>query len=64
MSISEKKASIVDIPDTEAGHVAAEVLLDKNGFKLFPIPVRGDGLDPLNWSSVQKHGILAIVMAL
>lgn len=53
-------------PDTEAGHVAVEVnvLLDKNGFKLFPTPVQNDGLDPLNWSSFQKHVILSIVMAL
>lgn len=55
-----------DNPDTEAGHVAVEVnvLLDKNGFKLFPTPVQNDGLDPLNWSSFQKHVILSIVMAL
>lgn len=46
----------------EPGHITAEVLLDPNGFKLFPQPVRGDDLDPLNWSSVQKHVILAIVM--
>lgn len=30
---------------------------------LFPQPV-DDPLDPLNWSFFQKHGILAIVMAL
>ncbi|KAI5362814.1 Putative major facilitator superfamily, MFS transporter superfamily [Septoria linicola] len=60
----EKKVSIVDVPDTEAGYIAAEVLVDKNGFKLFPIPVKGDALDPLNWTWLQKHAILSIVMAL
>ncbi|KAH6687165.1 major facilitator superfamily domain-containing protein [Plectosphaerella plurivora] len=34
----------------EPGQITAEVLLDPNGFKLFPQPVRGDDLDPLNWS--------------
>lgn len=48
----------------EPGQITAEVLLDPNGFKLFPQPVRGDDLDPLNWSSWQKHVILSIVMAL
>ncbi|KAF1991444.1 MFS transporter [Aulographum hederae CBS 113979] len=35
----------------------------KDGFKLHPQPT-SDPLDPLNWSSGRKHGILAIVMAL
>lgn len=35
-----------------------------DGSDLQPQPVPGDPLDPLNWSSVQKHVILAIVMAL
>ncbi|KAM0321781.1 hypothetical protein ACHAQA_009877 [Verticillium albo-atrum] len=50
--------------DGDVGHVTSELLLDKNGLKLFPQPVQGDDLDPLNWSAVQKHTILAIVMAL
>lgn len=61
---SEKKVSVVDVPDTEAGYITADVPVDKNGFKLFPIPVQGDPLDPLNWSWFQKHAILSIVMAL
>ncbi|KAM3424476.1 hypothetical protein BST61_g6480 [Cercospora zeina] len=61
---SEKKGSVVESRDTEAGLVSAEVLVDKNGFKLFPIPVQGDALDPLNWPTFQKHTILGIVMAL
>jgi hypothetical protein len=61
---SEKKVVVEDGPHTEAGSITAEVLLDKNGFRLFPIPVQGDALDPLNWSWIQKHVILSIVMAL
>ncbi|KAK7943948.1 major facilitator superfamily transporter [Apiospora aurea] len=40
------------------------VFVGEDGFKLFPQPVRGDRLDPLNWSFAQKHVILSIVMAL
>lgn len=40
------------------------VQLTEDGIKLFPQPVAGDVLDPLNWTSVQKHVILAIIMAL
>ncbi|UNI21326.1 hypothetical protein JDV02_007325 [Purpureocillium takamizusanense] len=43
---------------------AHEVVLGKDGFELFPQPVAGDPLDPLNWSWAQKHCILAIIMAL
>ncbi|KAL1869452.1 hypothetical protein VTK73DRAFT_3097 [Phialemonium thermophilum] len=43
---------------------ADEVLLGKDGFRLFPQPALGDELDPLNWSPFQKHTILAIVMSL
>jgi hypothetical protein len=46
------------------GHVTDELVLSKDGLPLFPQPVLGDDLDPLNWSSVQKHSILAIVMSL
>jgi len=41
-----------------------DVFLGNDGFKLFPQPVAGDQLDPLNWSFAKKHIILAIVMAL
>ncbi|SMR62884.1 unnamed protein product [Zymoseptoria tritici ST99CH_3D1] len=61
---SEKKGAVEVDPQTEAGSITAEVLLDKNGFRLFPIPVQGDVLDPLYWSWFQKHTILSIVMAL
>ncbi|KAK7976819.1 protein phosphatase [Apiospora arundinis] len=40
------------------------IFASSDGFKLFPQPVPGDKLDPLNWSFAQKHVILAIVMAL
>ncbi|KAK7991422.1 Major facilitator superfamily transporter [Apiospora saccharicola] len=47
-------------------HLATDevVFVGEDGFKLFPQPVRGDKLDPLNWSFAQKHVILAIIMAL
>jgi len=51
-------------PDDNSGHVTGEILLDSNGFKLFPQPVLGDDLDPLNWTTFRKHTILAIVMSL
>ena len=63
----EKKAVIEPVgaqQDVESGAVSGEVQVDKNGFKLFPQPVQEDKLDPLNWSTWRKHGILAIVMAL
>lgn len=41
-----------------------ELVLGEDGFKLFPQPVPSDELDPLNWSTTQKHTILAIVMSL
>ena len=43
---------------------ADEVVLGKDGFRLFPQPILDDELDPLNWSSTRKHTILAIVMSL
>lgn len=46
------------------GTVSNEVIIGDDGFKLFPQPVTGDKLDPLNWSFFQKHAILSIVMAL
>jgi hypothetical protein len=46
-------------PDTQQG----EVILSENGIVLHPQAV-DDALDPLNWTSFQKHTILAIVMAL
>ncbi len=63
----EKKTAAIEpvrAQDIESGNVSGEVQVDKNGFKLFPQPVQGDKLDPLNWTSLQKHGILGIVMAL
>lgn len=46
------------------GSVTSEVVIGNDGFKLFPQPVTEDKFDPLNWSFVQKHTILAIVMSL
>ncbi|KAJ6119574.1 hypothetical protein N7523_003854 [Penicillium sp. IBT 18751x] len=41
--------------------LAGEEAVDRNGIRLHPQPT-SDPLDPLNWSSLQKHGILSIVM--
>lgn len=41
-----------------------EVILSEGGVVLHPQAVQDDALDPLNWSSFQKHTLLAIVMAL
>lgn len=51
-------------PKQPVGHITDELVLSKDGLPLFPQPVLGDDLDPLNWSSTQKHTILAIVMSL
>lgn len=41
-----------------------EDAVNRDGFNLFPQPIIGDEFDPLNWSFIQKHTILSIVMAL
>lgn len=41
--------------------VLSDAALERNGTKLHPRPT-SDKLDPLNWSSLQKHTILGIVM--
>ena len=41
--------------------VLYQAAVNKNGIKLHPQPT-SDPLDPLNWSRLQKHTILAIVM--
>ncbi|KAI6779418.1 MFS transporter [Emericellopsis cladophorae] len=65
-SDAPKQTGRVDLAsqDGQADQVTDELYLTKNGLKLFPQPVREDALDPLNWSFVQKHVILAIIMAL
>lgn len=50
--------------EKDEGNITRDIVLSKDGLKLFPQPVQGDSLDPLNWSAAQKHAILAIVMAL
>lgn len=52
------------IQEEPVGTVTNEVVIGDDGFKMFPQPVTNDDLDPLNWSFVQKHTILSIVMAL
>ncbi|KAK6217288.1 MFS transporter [Colletotrichum tabaci] len=65
-SITEKeKIAFPSTPvDDGLGKSTQEVTLTKDGFSVHPQPVPGDAMDPLNWSSFQKHTILAIVMAL
>lgn len=53
-----------DAPSNISAGQMGEVVLSKDGFKLFPRPVVGDVLDPLNWPFTQKHIILALIMSL
>ncbi|KAK8045461.1 major facilitator superfamily transporter [Apiospora rasikravindrae] len=55
-----------DAVTNEQDHFTADevVFVGEDGLRLFPQPVRGDKLDPLNWTFAQKHVILAIVMAM
>lgn len=39
----------------------ADIAVTRNGVTLHPQPT-SDPLDPLNWSNLRKHSILAIVM--
>ena len=48
-------------PIDHGTQILYQVAVNKNGIKLHPQPT-SDSLDPLNWSSLQKHTILAIVM--
>lgn len=48
--------------DADVGQFA-EVGVVKDGLKVHPQPT-ADPLDPLNWSTLKKHTILAIVMYL
>ncbi len=40
---------------------SAENLVMRDGIRVHPQPT-SDPLDPLNWSSFQKHSILAVIM--
>ncbi|EXV01499.1 MFS transporter [Metarhizium robertsii] len=64
----EKPAVVTDSvgsnADASPSHETTEFVLSKDGFKLFPQPILGDHLDPLNWSFAQKHIILAIIMSI
>lgn len=65
-SITEKEKTVPP-PGAEehgVGKTTQEFAFTKDGFSVHPQPVPGDAMDPLNWSSFQKHTILAIVMAL
>ncbi|KFG83841.1 putative MFS transporter [Metarhizium anisopliae] len=64
----EKPAVVTDSvgsnADASPSQETTEFVLSKDGFKLFPQPILGDHLDPLNWSFAQKHIILAIIMSI
>ena len=60
---TDEPSGVATLPESIAPE-ADEVLLSKDGFRLFPQPILGDELDPLNWSFFRKHTILAIVMSL
>jgi hypothetical protein len=48
-------------PVDQGTEILYNAAVNKNGIRLHPQPT-ADSLDPLNWSSRQKHGILSIVM--
>jgi hypothetical protein len=48
-------------PVDQGTEILYNAAVNKNGIRLHPQPT-ADSLDPLNWSSFQKHGILSIVM--
>ena len=62
--IESKKEMETDTPiKARTDSAQGEVIVSEDGIVLHPQAV-DDALDPLNWSSFQKHTILAIVMAL
>ncbi|MCJ1470298.1 hypothetical protein MMC07_008943 [Pseudocyphellaria aurata] len=61
-SIRQEVGSPDDVSH-EKGNGNQDLVITKDGVRLHPQPT-GDPLDPLNWSSVKKHTILAIVMYL
>ncbi|KAL5403204.1 hypothetical protein PMIN03_010079 [Paraphaeosphaeria minitans] len=60
-----KKDLGIDTPSqVPTDSAQGEIISSEGGTALHPHPVQDDALDPLNWSSFQKHILLAIVMAL
>jgi len=51
----------IETPIGSGPQVVSDGIVDKNGIRLHPQPT-SDPLDPLNWSGLQKHGIISIVM--
>lgn len=54
-AINEKQSVPVELG------VIGETTIEQNGVKIHPQPT-SDPLDPLNWSRLEKHTILGIVM--
>jgi hypothetical protein len=52
---------VMSTPIENGIQLVRDEAVDKHGIRLHPQPT-SDPLDPLNWSSLQKHGILSIVM--
>lgn len=56
ISVVDEKHSLPIEPEA-----LGETTIEQNGMKTHPQPA-SDPLDPLNWSTLEKHTILGIVM--
>lgn len=58
----DKLALAPDVDAKQETHIKPDqaITILKDGLAVFPNPT-SDPLDPLNWSSVRKHSILAVV---
>ncbi|KAF2451855.1 MFS general substrate transporter [Karstenula rhodostoma CBS 690.94] len=61
---NKKDFGITAPSQVPADSAHGEIILSQGGIVLHPQAVQDDALDPLNWSTFQKHTLLAIVMAL
>ena len=63
--LTEKNEAVMQTEDKEKGVLGGPTSYDfavsKDGLAVHPQPT-SDPLDPLNWSKLKKHTILAIVM--
>jgi hypothetical protein len=58
---TEDQADVIPTSLENGIQLTGDEAVDKHGTRLHPQPT-SDPLDPLNWSTFQKHGILSIVM--
>lgn len=62
MSQSEKKPEMdAAVQEKNTSDITTTDAVEHNGIRVHPQPT-ADPLDPLNWSRLQKHTILGIVM--